>query len=224
MKALIDGDLVAFRCAASAEGESEAWIACARAEAFIDEIIAACGATEYEVWLSGANNFRYKVYPEYKANRQGGYRPKWEKEVKEFLKTTHNAQTIDNAEADDALGARQVSDGSTIIVTNDKDLKQIKGLHYDPVKKVLFTITPEEATYWFYYQMLIGDPVDNIKGVQGIGPKKATAILANCNSEKEMKQAVLDCYSCEEEYLLNAKCLWIFHKEDDEYTMDSGTN
>ena len=212
---------MAFRVAASAEGELESWPAAARADSFIDEIVTACGCSEYEVWLSGNNNFRYQVYPEYKANRQGGYRPKWEKETKQHLIELHNAQTIHNAEADDALGARQDQAGlSTIIVTNDKDLKQIAGLHYDPVKKLLFTITPEEATRWFYYQMLVGDPVDNIKGVVGIGPKKATAILDLCTSEEEMKQAVLDCYSCEEEYLLNAKCLWIWHKDNDIYELD----
>ena len=219
MKALIDGDMVAFRVAASAEGEDEPWVACARADSFIDEIIAATSATEYEVWLSGSNNFRYDVYPEYKANRKGGYRPKWEVETKEHLKREHNALVIDSAEADDAMGSRQTE--NTIIVTNDKDLKMIKGSHYDPVKKLLFTITPEEATRWFYYQMLVGDPVDNIKGVAGIGPVKANRILDNCSSEEDMFQAVMDLYSCEEEFLMNAKCLYIWHKENDEYTLDT---
>lgn len=222
MKALIDGDLVAFRCAASAEGESEAWIACSRADSFIDEILAATGCTEYEVWLSGSNNFRYLVYPEYKANRIGGYRPKWEKEVKDYLKITHNAQTIEGAEADDALGSRQTED--TIIVTNDKDLKMIKGQHYDPVKKLLFTVSPEEATRWFYYQCLVGDRVDNLFGVVGIGPKKAAAILDACSNEEEMFQAVMGLYSCEEEFLMQAKCLYIWHKENDEYTLDTRQN
>ncbi len=219
MKALIDGDLVAFRCAASAEGELEAWVAAARCDSFIDEIVAATGCDEYEVWLSGSNNFRYAVYPEYKANRKGGYRPKWEVETKEHLKREHTAQVIDNAEADDMLGAKQTKD--TIIVTNDKDLKMIKGLHYDPVKKLLWTISPEEATRWFYYQMLVGDTVDNIKGVAGIGPVKANRVLDNCSSEEDMFQAVMDLYSCEEEFLMNAKCLYIWHKEDDEYSLDT---
>lgn len=213
MKALIDGDLVAFRCAASAEQEPEAWVAAARCDSFIDEILAATGATEYEVWLSGKNNFRYDVYAEYKANRKGAYRPKWMEEAKDYLVLTHNAQTLEGAEADDALGMRQTED--TVIVTNDKDLKMIKGLHYDPVKKLLWTITPEEATRWFYYQCLIGDPVDNIKGVPGIGKVKAEKLLDGCQSEEEMYQTVKDAYSCDEEFEMNAKCLWIWRKEGD---------
>lgn len=212
--------MVAFRCSASAEGESEAWIATSRVDSFIDEILAATGCSEYEVWLSGDNNFRYDVYPEYKANRVGGYRPKWEKESKAYLKLVHNAQTIDGAEADDALGYRAYEIGpEAVVVTNDKDLKMIEGNHYDPVKKLLWSITAEEAIYWFYYQCLIGDPTDNIKGVPGIGPKNAERILRGCTTEEEMKQAVLDHYSCEEEFLMNAQCLWIWRKKGDIYSM-----
>jgi 5'-3' exonuclease len=224
MIALIDGDMVSFRCAASAEGESEAFIARARVDSFIDEILAAIGCSEYEVWLSGDNNFRYNVYPEYKANRVGGYRPKWESETLDHLKTVHNAQTIQGAEADDALGYRAYEIGpNAVVVTNDKDLKMIEGTHYDPVKKLLWTISPEEANRWFYYQCLIGDPTDNIKGVPGIGPKNAERILSSCQTEEEMLQAVMNEYSCEEEFLMNAQCLWIFRKEGDVYKLDGGT-
>lgn len=215
MKALIDGDLVAFRCAASAEGESEGWIACARSDNFIDEILTAVKADECTIYLSCSNNFRYLVYPEYKGNRKDNYRPKWEKETKEYLQRVHSAVVFNGAEADDALGAFSTDD--TIIVTNDKDLKQIKGHHYDPVKKILFDVSPKEADYWFYYQCLIGDTVDNIKGVPGIGPKKATAILSSCTNEQEMRDAVKDLYSCDEEWLMNAKCLYIWRKPNDSY-------
>jgi len=209
MKCLLDGDMIAFRTAASAEGEEEAWVACSRADSFIDEILSQTGCEEYEVWLSGKNNFRYLAYPEYKANRKDKAQPRWRRDVEEFLRTTHNAQTIEGAEADDALGSRQ--DDNTIIVTNDKDLKQIAGKHYNPVTKTLFTITPEEGTRFFYYQMLVGDATDNIKGALGIGKVKAEKLLSQCVSEEQMREAVINCYSCEEEYHLNATCLWIWH-------------
>lgn len=222
--AIVDGDLVAFRCAASAEGEEEAWVACARAENFIKEILESTGATSYEVWLTGTNNFRYEVYPEYKANRKDGYRPKWEKAVKEYLQVHHDAQVLDNAEADDALGFRmyevRASGESAICVTNDKDLKQIEGDHYDPVKKEIFTVTPEEADRWFYYQMLVGDPVDNLKGAKGIGKVKAEAILRDIEEaysedrNKYFEYAVMEYYPCEEAYEQAAKCTWIWRERD----------
>ena len=50
-----------------------------RADNLIDRILQETESDEYEVWLSGDNNFRYQVYPEYKANRIDTYRPKWKK-------------------------------------------------------------------------------------------------------------------------------------------------
>jgi 5'-3' exonuclease len=46
--------------------------------------------------------------------------------------------------------------------------------------------------------MLVGDPVDNIKGVPGIGPVKANRLLDSVVPE-EWHQAVMNLYSCEEE-------------------------
>ena len=43
--AVIDGDLVAFRCAASCEEEDEDFIVKARCDSFIDDIITATVAT-----------------------------------------------------------------------------------------------------------------------------------------------------------------------------------
>jgi DNA polymerase-1 len=214
--ALIDGDMVSFRCAISAEGETEAFTPLSRVDAFIDEVMAQTGAASYEIWLSGKNNFRYDVYPEYKANRVDAKRPKWEKETKDYLCLTHNAQVVEGAEADDALGFRMTELGEEgICVTNDKDLKQIPGHHYDPVKKLLFDVTPLEGTRFFYYQMLVGDPVDNIKGVPGIGPVKANRLLDSVVPE-EWHQAVMNLYSCEEEFEMNAKCLYIWKERGGE--------
>lgn len=215
--AIIDGDLIKFRSAISAEGEEEPYIACARANAMLAEMLYALDTDEYELWLSGKDNFRYKVYPEYKGTRKA-QRPRWENDVKEFLINECNAQILDGAEADDALGFRMaelLAEGKRpVCVTNDKDNKQTVGEHYDPIKKEFFTVTPEEADRFFYYQLLVGDSVDNIKGVPGIGPKKAEKLLSEYPPE-EWEEVIKELYSCEEEYEQNAKCLWIWRKRGD---------
>jgi 5'-3' exonuclease len=148
MKALLDGDIYAFRPASSAEND-DVGIAIWRMEEMIDNTLAAVGADEFSIFLSGDNNFRYEIYPEYKANRTAP-KPRHLKALKQYLVEKYNAQVSDGCEADDLLGieqcsalerrfweaplleegkpARYVSD--TIICSLDKDLRMIPGNHY----------------------------------------------------------------------------------------------
>ena len=224
MKALIDADNLAFACAASAEDSSEG-IACSRAAAMVETILHDTDATEYELWLSGGTNFRYKAYPEYKANRLDAKRPTHEKAVKDFLTEHWQANWTDGIEADDMLGVRQHELTDSILCHLDKDINQIKGLHYNweltRLGKVIrerkiYTVTPEEADRYFFYQLLIGDNTDNIKGVVGIGPKKASEILDNIPS-KEWRSYIASLFSCEEELALNATCVYIWRKQNDSW-------
>jgi DNA polymerase-1 len=221
-KVLIDADTVAFSCAATAE-EAELWVATSRANEMIENIIQATDATEYELWLTGPNNFRYQVFPEYKANRIGGYRPKWEKETKEFLIDNWNANVSEGCEADDMVGVRQCESENTIIAHIDKDIDMIPGWHYTwPIVRKgtvvreakKYYVTPEEAHRFFCYQLLIGDPTDGLKGVVGVGPKKANAILDG-NKPEDWLEIIRGMYSCDEELILNAQCLWIWRKLND---------
>lgn len=210
---LLDGDIITFRAAFSAEEETEPYIACARASTMIDEILIATRADSYRMFLSGPNNFRYRVFPEYKANRLDAKRPKWEKDVKTYLELDWQGEWSQGCEADDLLGMNQTAD--TIICTIDKDLDMIPGMHYNFVKKVLYNVTPEESIYNFYYQLLVGDTADGIKGVPGVGPVKAKRILGMCESEREMFEACREAYGNDEELEMNAACLWVWRKEND---------
>lgn len=213
MIALLDGDIITFRAAFSAEDEEQPYIACSRASAMLDEILSVTAATEYKLFLSGQDNFRYKVYPEYKANRLGAKRPKWEKDVRAFLELDWNAELSAGCEADDLLGIH--ANKNSIICTIDKDLDQVAGWHYNFVKKEKYFVSEDKACYNFYYQLLVGDTADGIKGVPGIGPKKATHILSLCESEREMFEACREAYGNDEEMEMNAKCLWIWKKPND---------
>lgn len=219
MKLLIDADIVCFRGAFSAEDDEE-FVANARSEGIIRDICQTLGSEDVELWLSGNNNFRYGVYPEYKANRITAKRPRWEKEVKQFLTDVWGAQWSDGCEADDMLGVRQMEllgrQEPVVICTIDKDLDMIPGDHYNFVKKEKYFVTPEEAIRFFYYQCLIGDTADGIKGVPGIGPKKASNLLAPATTEKEYFDIVKEQFSCHEEFIMTARCLWIHRKLNDD--------
>lgn len=225
MRALIDADTIAFACAASAEGQ-HLFVAESRASEMVENILGAVGADEYELWLTGKGNFRYSVYPEYKANRIDTYRPTWEKEVKDFLTKEWQANWTVGIEADDMIGVRNSElEYQATLCHIDKDLNQLPGRHYNWELRRLgnvirearqYSVTLEEGNRYFYYQLLIGDTTDNIKGAVGIGPKKASALLDSLD-KSEWFEGVLDCFSCKEELDLNAQCIYIWRKQNDNW-------
>lgn len=220
MICLIDADIVAFRCAASAEQEPFE-VALWRVDALMNEIIAATGAREYKAFLTGDNNFRYDIFPEYKASRLTKPRPVHLKDCQQHLVENWKAVFTDGCEADDMLGVEQMALyhelDATCIASIDKDLLTIPGKHYNFVKKEWKLVSPQDALRTFYTSLLVGDAADGIKGATGIGPKKAETILLGCETEEDFYQACSNFFPCEEALLQDARCLYIWRKEKDEW-------
>ena len=214
MKALIDADIVAYRVACTLEDDDAEDFVYARAEDLIDNILVNTEATEYRLFLSGKNNFRYTIYPEYKAHRPKE-KPFWLEKCRQYLIATFNAEVVDVQEADDALGIAQTED--TIICSIDKDLLMIPGRHYNFVKDEFQEVTNDSGMRHFYMQCLTGDRSDNIKGIEQIGPKKAEKILTGCITEQELFNAVREAYSNDAEFLMNGRVLWIRRKENEDW-------
>ncbi len=214
MLALIDGDIVAYRTGYASEKEDEA-IACVRANKTIEDCLQATGATEYQVWLSDSleNNYRYKIDPKYKSSRQNTPKPKHLKSLKSFLVQEWGAQVTPDQEADDILGILQTDD--SVICSNDKDMLQIPGNHFNFVRKEYMTQTYLEGLRWFYSQFLIGDKVDDIIGIYGLGPVKTAALLKSCETEQEMFEVVRYQYKDDERLLKNGRLLWIRRKPNE---------
>lgn len=145
--------------------------------------------TDIEYYVTDCkNSFRKKLTPNYKANRKPN---KWVNAIRKEWIEKDFAISHDELESDDLIAnrAKELKD-EYIILSLDKDMKTIPGLHFNYyVKKVgetkemvgLSFVTKEEAIYNFYFQMLVGDNADNISGVKGIGEVKAKKILANTN-------------------------------------------
>ena len=216
MRALIDGDIIVYRGAASSN-EDEQWIAQSRADKMINDILEETGATSYQVFLTGGGNFRRELTDTYKANRPDERPTHWQA-VREFLVTHHKAIICEGWEADDQMGAEQDKVGmSTVICSIDKDLYQIPGRHYNFVKKVHSVVTPWNGIKHLYLQSLIGDRSDNIIGVQGIGPVKAEKALAELETEQELYDKCREMYGDDERYHLNLQLLYIWQRMHDSY-------
>lgn len=211
--ALIDADIVAFRCAASNDVEDGEEIAVLRTDKLMRDILAVTEAQDYRAFLTGSNNFRKQVNPEYKANRKDKPLPRWLNSCREYLVTEWKAEVTDGYEADDALGMAQNSD--TILCSIDKDLDQIAGQHYNFVKQEFYEVLEIDGLRHFYKQLLIGDRSDNIFGVDKIGKVRASRLIDPLNEEEDMYATVRDLYDSQERLLTNGQCLWIWRKEND---------
>lgn len=221
MKALVDGDIVVYRAAASAE-EDEVWIACARADQMMQDIIADTGSTEYSVYLTGKGNFRRELTETYKANRPDS-RPKHWAAVRDYLVMQHKAVICDGFEADDQLGVDQdKTHGTTVICSIDKDLLQIPGKHYNFVKKIHQEVTHDQGLKALFIQSLVGDRSDNISGIGGIGPVKAEKALGGLLPE-EYYEACRNLYNDDERFHLNMKLLYIWQKPNDMWMPPNAT-
>src|SRR3990167_4316279 len=164
MIALIDGDIVTYRCAAVCE-EAGQGVAKWQADQLLTRILEDVDATDWKIFLSGDDNFRYKVYPDYKANRRDMVKPKHLELLREHLILDWNATIVNGYEADDSLGIEQSRDiTKSIICSIDKDLLQIPGHHYNFVKRIIVYVTIVDGWKSFYTQLLTGDATDNIKG------------------------------------------------------------
>lgn len=202
MHALVDSDTIVFASAVSAN-ESPEWVALSRCKTMLENILEAVKPSTFTLYVSAGNNFRKEIDPSYKANRKDMPVPVHRQACHDYLMSEWGAIGCIDYEADDACGVHQCYDGSTVIVGIDKDLLQIPGVHYQwPIirKGVVvragrfLEISEEEGFRNFFTQVLTGDVSDNIKGVDGIGPKKAAKLLAECKTEEEMYVVVENCY------------------------------
>lgn len=106
MIVLIDADIVAYRCAVANE-KSDVGIALWQVDEMMKRIIEDTEAASYEAFLTGSDNFRYSIYPDYKANRKDMTKPQWLGAIREHLVTRWGATVTSGHEADDSIASRQ---------------------------------------------------------------------------------------------------------------------
>lgn len=188
--ALIDGDFIAYRCAASCEPNKSTrtvrdpeYVAFGRASDICDRIGSRVQATELRIYLGGPDNFRKLIYPPYKANRLSQVRPEHLEATRDFLVRKWGAQVITEAyEVDDRL-AMEFERG-TVLCAIDKDFRQLAGEHYQPLQDTFEVVDSETAELHLYAQMLIGDSSDNLRGIEGLGPIKSKRLLSGLSPEE----------------------------------------
>ncbi|MFL9711158.1 DNA polymerase I [Methylobacillus sp. Pita1] len=150
------------------------------------------------VFDAKGKTFRDDIYPEYKAHR-----PPMPDDLSRQIEPLHEAikamgwplLMIDGVEADDVIGclARQAEEQGmqVVISTGDKDMAQLVTPHIKLVNTMTNEVLDEagvEAKFGIPpaliidYLTLIGDSVDNVPGVEKVGPKTAVKWLSQHGS------------------------------------------
>ncbi len=154
------------------------------------------------VFDAKGKTFRDDMYPEYKANR-----PPMPDDLRCQIEPLHNVIRamglplicVPGVEADDVIGtlAHQASQAGmpVLISTGDKDMAQLVDDNVTLINTMTnvvmdragvvdkFGIPPELI---IDYLALMGDKVDNIPGVPGVGDKTATALLQGIGGIKDL--------------------------------------
>ena len=192
---------------------------------YISEIISDLSEyyTDHQLYLTGSSNFRTEVAVSqpYKGSRPAR-KPVHKDLLREYMLDTWKAELSDNMEADDCIAIKSTElEHKSIICSLDKDFLQIPTKIYDYTKKIMKEVDERSATEWLYRQALMGDRVDNIPGIHGVGPKKAEKALADWETERELYERCLKLY---EENELDAdrlyeslQLLYLLRSTDDRY-------
>ncbi len=156
------------------------------------------------VWDGGLAQERMTLLPQYKAQRPE-MPPDLQQQLDQIVEYLRAANIVsylkESCEADDCIAsiARQATAAGldVVIASSDKDFMQlvspkVKLLNPHDKTETLFGMedvkrkTGVESTQIVDWLSLIGDSVDNIPGVAGVGPKTATDLLRQFGSIDEL--------------------------------------
>lgn len=227
---LIDGDILFYKAAAVSQGVVEfepgvqtTWLdedqCISRFEQAMDWLLSRANFVGYAVCLTDHHrNFRKELEPTYKGNRKAVTKPALLPFIEAHAIESHPTLAYPRLEADDVLGIHATSGEypNPVIVSADKDLRQIPGEHL--VDGKITTITALEGHTWHLTQSIIGDPTDGYKGLPGAGPKAAERILAGRVENHSYWPEIVAAYEAkgfdEDHALLQARLAYILQHGD----------
>ena len=224
MKLLIDADFTVYKSCSAAETEidwgddtilvtskfSDAYNATKREFTKLKNKFGAF--TPLILFFSDSVNFRKKILPEYKGHRNRK-KPCGYKRVINALKEEYEVILMPTLEADDSMGIYATQHPGNIIISPDKDMKQIPGELYNLDET--FTVNKDDGAKWHLIQSCSGDQTDGYAGCPGIGVKRATTIFENKGySWKTVVETFKEKDLTEDDALTNARLARILTVDD----------
>jgi hypothetical protein len=157
---------------------------------------------------------RLLINPEYKAQRTKEIPEKWEI-TKQHAIEKWGIIEVNDIEVDDAVRITNINIPNSHIVAIDKDLLWLEGENFNWRKNEWNTVTKSQEEEYLSRSLIIGDTVDNIKGLVGKGEKYCDRHYIK-KVHEVLPYYIID-YGLEkgvEEFYKNFKCLYILEKSD----------
>ena len=174
---------------------------------------------DFILYFSSTSNFRKEIFEGYKGHRNRR-KPLGYRRLVNYCINNYNHCIREGLEADDTIGidATREPSSDNIIVSPDKDMRQIPGALWNMVDDVE-EITKEDGDRWHLIQSMAGDPTDGYPGCPGIGVKRAADILKNKHSARwsAVCKAYTDKGLSDDDALLNARLAKILQHENYDY-------
>jgi len=225
---LIDGDVLIYRAINKSEKDNikpnDAF------DIVLEAIKRETACQEYSLHVSGKGNFRKEIkqpYTVYKGKRKD--KPPQFRALKDYIIEKYKPIMHDGLEADDTISIEAneyiKQNQLYMLITIDKDLKTIGGLFYNLMYNNLIAVSTTDAIEFFHEQLLTGDTVDNIPGIEGVGKVKAGKILKDKNI-KEQFESIVNAYKKHygqdhrNRLEVMGKMLFLLKKLDDNWTIN----
>lgn len=218
----IDADFLAYMVAGSDDCSFPEMQT--RTRKLIDKLVHSAGASSYTLHLTPkestkGNRKQIALLSEYQGNRKGKEKPQLLHAVRSWMSLRLGAVRHLECEADDGIAMKLYRDPeNSVICTKDKDLKMIPGKWLDwdtgelsettdPFGWIELKHNKLDGRGWkfFFAQMLMGDPVDNIKGLpkyvspmgklKNIGPKTTYDVLNGITDVADCYKQILRMYN-----------------------------
>ena len=154
----------------------------------IDKVVTFCGSK---------GNFRKMLTPTYKANRKKANIPPLLNELTKYVQESYDAVYKAGYETDDLVASMWAKNKEeSIIVSIDKDYLQFPAIiynyHYN--HQSIKVQTKQEALYFFYEQMIVGDTADNVNFCKGYGKAYCKKAFKECTTAYQFRRKVFELF------------------------------
>lgn len=164
---IIDADFIIFCTAYTKDGEEEKSLeeTLEATDDFIRQILIRTKGQYYIGCLTQGKCFRYKINPQYKANRVYKTKLPFYMEVKEHMRAKWGFIYNEELEADDlcAIAKKQFKDDYNVIIASpDKDMLNLEGVNYNYKNHKFVNMDYRQAEIYFNQSLITGDASDGV--------------------------------------------------------------